>query len=109
MYKLFRNKPHQSSLDIIINNAKKKVSYASPNTKGTGFNTNDAKAFSNAWLTTHYEPSLTYRDTIDDNFDQILLEVDSISKYGCTEEARTIVLNVIQEYAVKIKQIYNLK
>ena len=108
MYKLFRNKPTQSSLEPIINNAKRMVSYASPNTKCIGISTEDALSLSNGWLQSIYEPSQTYKDFIDTNFNEILSLVDFISKHGCTEEARTIILNVIQEYASKIKQLYEL-
>jgi hypothetical protein len=113
MYRLFRNNPTQESLDTIIKNATRFVSYASPNTKGTGITTEAATAFSRGWLATydeyaHASAPLTYQETIDDNFNQILAEVDMISKYGCTEDARAIYLNLIQEYAKKIKTVYQL-
>jgi hypothetical protein len=113
MYRLFRNNPTQESLDTIIKNATRFVSYASPNTKGTGITTEAAAAFSRGWLATydehaHASAPLTYQEKIDENFNQILEEVDMISKHGCTEDARAIYLNLIQEYAKKIKTVYQL-
>ena len=110
MYRLFRNRPSQDSLDTIINNAKKIVSNASHDLKGTGIRTDVAVAFSKYWLATHYDTTapLTSKDTIDANFNEILLDVDTISKHSISEDARAIYLNVIQEYAAKIKQVYKL-
>ena len=108
MYKIFINNPSQNSLDAIINNAKKVVSNAPTDLKGTGFNASIAQSFSQHWLRTFYEPTQTYKKTINNNFNDILLDIDSISKHTISEEARAIYLNVIQEYAAKIKQVYNL-
>ncbi len=108
MYKIFTKKPSQDGLDTIINNAKKIVSNASTDIKGTGFNASIAQSYSQHWLGTFYEPTQTYKKTIDDNFNEILLDIDAILKHSISEEARVIYLNVIQEYATKIKQVYNL-
>jgi len=108
MYKMFTTNPSQDSLDTIINNAKKIVSNATTDIKGTGFNASIAQSYSHYWLRTFYEPTQTYKKTIDDNFNEILLDIDAISKHSISEEARVIYLNVIQEYAAKIKQVYNL-
>jgi hypothetical protein len=108
MYKIFTDNPSQNSLDAIINNAKKIVSNAPTDLKGTGFNASIAQSFSQHWLRTFYEPTQTYKKTINNNFNDILLDIDSISKHTISDEARAIYLNVIQEYAAKIKQVYNL-
>jgi hypothetical protein len=108
MYRMFTTNPSQDSLDTIINKAKKIVSEATTDIKGTGFNASIAQSYSQHWLRTFYKPTQTYKKTIDDNFNEILLDVDTISKHSISEEARSIYLNVIQEYAAKIKQVYNL-
>jgi hypothetical protein len=104
MYRMFTKNPSQNSLDTIINNAKKIVSNATTDIKGNGFNDIIAQSYSQFWLRT----TQTYKTTIDNNFNDILLDIDRISKHSISEEARAIYLNVIQEYAAKIKQVYNL-
>jgi len=109
MYKLFRNNPSQSSLDPIIKHSTRIVSGASTDIKGTGINADSARAFSNGWLSVDDSPILlTNKHRIDQCFNEILSELDNIEKYSISEDARAIYLHIIQEYAKKIKRVYQL-
>ena len=108
MYKLFTKNPSKSSLDQIIKNVKNTVSYSTLDIKSNRINTDVAKENSQYWLGVEYESTEEYKKTINNNFNEILADIETISKHSCSSEVRDIYYNVIDEYALKIKQIYNL-
>jgi hypothetical protein len=109
MYKMFTKNPSKDRLATIINNAKRIVSEATTDLKGTGFTKSVAKAYSDYWLMAiGYEPSTATIEKINENFNQILLDVDTLLYISISEDARAIYLNVIQSYAEKIAQLYKI-
>ena len=108
MYKLFTKNPSKSSLDQIIKNVKNTVSYSTLDIKSNRINTDVAKENSQYWLGVEYESTEEYKETINNNFNEILTDIETISKHNCSSEVRDIYYNVIDQYALKIKQIYNL-
>lgn len=109
MYSMFTSNPSKEKLAIIINNCKKIVENATTDLKGTGYNEKMAKSYSQYWLNVDDNPELMCnRTAIDKMFSEILLDIDGISKYSISNEARTIYLYVINEYSKKISNVYRL-
>ena len=108
MYKLFTKNPSNSSLEQIIKNIKNMLSYSTNDIKGYRINIDVVKEHSNYWLTSLNDTQPDYKEIIDNNFNEILADIETISKYSCSSEVRDIYLNVIQEYDIKIKKVYNL-
>lgn len=108
MYKLFTTNPSQESLDTIINNAKRFIADAPFDLRGTGITRSSAESFSNYWLRIDATPSSSNKNRIDTVFCEILDDIDPSSKNKFCTEAKAIYLNVIEEYAVKIKNVYQL-
>ena len=109
LYRNFKNDPSQTSLDDIILKSLEVISNSSIDIKGTGITTSIAKSFSWYWLLVDDNPNLrTNKIRIDTNFNDILADVDLIPKHLLSEEAKTIYLNLIREFAIKIKNVYNL-
>ena len=109
LYIKFKNDPSQSLLDDIIQNSLDVISNSPIDTKGTGITTSIAKSFSWYWLLVDDDPNLlTNKITIDNNFKDILYDIDLIPKHFISEEAKTIYLNLIREFAKKIKNVYRL-
>lgn len=76
--------------------------------KPNRINTDVAKENSQYWLAVEYKSTEDYKQTINNNFNEILADIEIISKHSCSSEVRDIYYNVIDQYALKIKQIYNL-
>ena len=109
LYRTFKNDPSQSSLDDIINNSLNLIATSPSDTKGTGITTSIAKSFSWYWLLVDDNPKLmTNKIRIDTNFNDILADIDLIPKQLLSEEAKPIYLNLICEFAKKIKNVYKL-
>lgn len=109
LYRTFKNDPSQSSLDDIINNSLNLISNSPIDTRGTGITTSIAKSFSWYWLLVDDNPKLlTNKIRIDTNFNDILADIDQIPKQLLSEEAKSIYLNLIREFAKKIKNVYKL-
>ena len=109
MYSMFTKNPSKKSLATIINNCTKIVSNATTDIKGTGYTAKVAKSYSDYWLHVDDDPKLmSNRNKIDNMFKEILLDIDGISKYSISDEARAIYLNVINEYSKKISNVYEL-
>jgi hypothetical protein len=108
MYKLFTKNPSKSSLDQIIKNAKNTVCYSTLDIKSNRLNTDVAKDNSQYWLGVKYESTEDYKQTINNNFNEILADIETISKHSCSSEIRDIYLNIITEYDKKIRQVYLL-
>jgi hypothetical protein len=109
LYIKFKNDPSQSSLDDIIQNSLEMISNSPIDTKGTGITTSIAKSFSWYWLLVDDDPNLrTNKIRIDTNFNEILADIDLIPKHFLSEEAKTIYINLIREFAKKIKNVYRL-
>jgi hypothetical protein len=108
MYKLFTKNPSQESLDTIINNAKFLLSNAPLDIRGTGITQSSAESFSNYWIRIDATPGISNKNTIDKIFCEILEDIIPSSKNSFCTEAKAIYLNVIEEYAKKIKSVYQL-
>lgn len=109
MYSMFTRNPSKQSLATIINNCIRIVNNASPDIKGTGYNEKIAKAYSEYWLRADDNPKLmSNRNNIDNMFKEILLDMDGLSKYSISNQARAIYLNIINEYSKKISNVYEL-
>lgn len=109
MYSMFTKNPTRESLETIINICKKIISNAPTDIKGTGYTEKVAKCYSGYWLHADDNPNLQgNRNKIDIMFKEILLDVDGISKYSISNEARTIYLDVIDQYSKKISNVYEL-
>jgi hypothetical protein len=108
MYRLFTKNPSQESLDTIINNAKKFIANAPFDLQGTGITRSSAESFSNYWLRIDDTPGVSNKNTIDTVFCEILADIDPSSKNKFCTEAKAIYVNVIEEYAKKLKNMYQL-
>jgi hypothetical protein len=109
MYSMFTKNPTKESLETIINSCKEIVTNALTDIKGTGYTEKIAKAYSGYWLHVDDDPKLmSNRNKIDIMFKEILLDVDGISKYSISNEARAVYLHVIDEYSKKISNVYEL-
>lgn len=109
MYSMFTKNPTKESLETIINNCKKIISDALTDSKGTGYTEKVAIAYSGYWLHVNDDPKLmSNRNKIDNMFREILLDIDGISKYSISNEARVIYLHIIEEYSKKISNVYEL-
>lgn len=109
LYRTFKNHPSQASLDDIIHKSLEVISNSPIDTKGTGITTSIAKSFSWYWLLVDDNPNLrTNKIRIDTNFNDILADIDLIPKHYLSEEAKIIYLNLIREFAIKIKNVYKL-
>lgn len=108
MYKLFTINPSKSRLDHIIKNAKNTILYYTHDWKPNRINTDVAKENSQYWLGVKYKSTEEYKQTINNNFYEILSDIETISKYSCSSEIRDIYLNIITEYDKKIRQVYHI-
>jgi hypothetical protein len=108
MYKLFTKNPSQESLDTIISNAKRFIADAPFDLRGTGITRSSAESFSNYWMRIDASTPGANKNTIDTVFCEILDDIDPSSKNKFCTEAKEIYVNVIEEYAKKIKNVYQL-
>lgn len=109
LYRTFKKDPSQSSLDDIINNSLNLIAISPSDTKGTGITISIAKSFSWYWLLVDDNPKLlTNKIRIDTYFNDILADIDQIPKQLLSEEAKPIYLNLIREFAKKIRNVYKL-
>ena len=109
MYSMFTKKPSKESLATIINKCRETIANAPLDIKGTGYTATIAKSFSEYWLRIDDNPILiSNRDRINQTFREILEDVYQISIHAISNEARTIYLNVIDEYSKKITNVYQL-
>ena len=108
MYRLFTKNPSQDSLYTIINNAKRFIADAPFDIRGTGITRSSAESFSNYCLRIDATTPGANKNTIDTVFCEILDDIDPSSKNTFCTEAKAIYLNVIEEYATKIKNVYQL-
>ena len=108
MYRLFTKNSSQESLDTIINNAKRFIADAPFDLRGTGITRSCAESYSNYWLRIDATPGSSNKNTIDTVFCEILDDIDPSAKNKFCTEAKAIYLNVIEEYAEKIKNVYQL-
>jgi hypothetical protein len=108
-YQLFRKNPNQSELDKIINNVISAISNSSDDLRGTGISARLANSYSQYWLLADDDPILTTnKQRIDQNFNDILDDIDKISYQHLSAEAKKIYINIIYQYAEKIKRVYQL-
>jgi hypothetical protein len=109
MYRMFTKNPNKDSLATIINKSKEIIRNAPLDIKGRGYTASIAKSYSEYWLRIDDNPILlTNRNRIDEIFREILEDVYQISLHSISNEARTIYLNVIEEYSKKITKVYQL-
>jgi len=111
MFSMFKRDPSKDKLETIINNATKILSNIvdHPDPGNGGITHETAVAFSNRWIRTSSEPTWSNKIEINDNFEQILLDVDCISKHRCSRNTKELYLLLIEQYDAKIKQVYQLK
>jgi hypothetical protein len=108
-YNHFRNQPSQELLNKIIDNAREALINSPINTKGTGMSVSLAKSYAWYWLLVDDDPALiTNKNTIDKNFNEILGDIDVIDLQNLSAETKNIYLNIINEFAKKIKNVYRL-
>lgn len=67
-----------------------------------------AKTNSFSWLSTKYELTEECKRLINNNFNEIIDDIDLFSKNRCSQEVRDIYLNLLNEYDKKIRQVYQL-
>ncbi len=109
MYKLFTMNPSKSGLNTIINNLKQALLFIAVDYKKNTEKMDEiAKLNSSSWLSINYEPTEDYKQLINNNFNEIIDDIDVFSKNRCSAEVRDIYLNLIAEYEKKIKQVYQL-
>ena len=109
LYNLFRKQPSQELLNKIIDNSREALMNSPINTKGTGMSVSLAKSYSWYWLLVDDDPRLiTNKNTIDKNFNEILRDIDLIDLQNLSVETKSIYLNIINEFAKKIKNVYRL-
>jgi hypothetical protein len=109
MYKLFTKNPSKSSLNTIINKLNQTLLFIVIDYKKNTKKMDElAKTNSYSWLSTKYEPTEECKRLIDNNFNEIIDDIDVFSKNRCSAEVRDIYLNLITEYDKKIRQVYQL-
>jgi hypothetical protein len=108
MFKLFTKNPSKSALDQIIKNAQNMIVYSTNDIKCSRIDIDAVKENSNYWLSLTNKINEDYKQLIINNFNEILDDIHTISKHSYSSEVRDIYLNVLQEYNIKIKKVYNL-
>jgi hypothetical protein len=108
-YELFKTNPTQNNLDDIINKTIEIISNSEQDNKGTGITTTIAKSYSQYWLLADDNPILRCnKQLIDSHFNDILRDIDMIPKQLLSLDAKSIYINLVKEYAIKIKRVYKL-
>jgi hypothetical protein len=108
-YELFKTNPTQNNLDDIINKTIEIISNSDHDVRGSGITTTIAKSYSQYWLLADDNPILRCnKQLIDSHFNDILRDIDMIPKQLLSLDAKSIYINLVKEYAIKIKRVYKL-
>lgn len=111
MYSMFQKSPNKKSLETIINNCKQTLYNAAVDFRGLSRLTPTmAESNSQHWLNNVDDnPSIiSNKNRIDQNFLEILDDIDAILKSLISIEVRDIYINIVDEYSKKITNVYQL-
>lgn len=111
MYSMFQRSPNKQSLIMIIDKCKQTIKNVSVDFRGISkYTASMANSNKEYWLNiVNDNPSLICnKNQINQNFLEILSDIDEISKTIISQEVAEIYIDIIDEYLKKISKAYEL-